>query len=289
MFFAKRQSQKSGRRRSKRVPIIPTLLLVAFVFAAVFAGFMAPHDPLKPSLKSRLKPPVWQDGGTWSHPLGTDLLGRDTLSRLIYGARISLVIVIFVLVIGGSIGGMLGLISGYYGGKIDALIMRTSDAMMAFPILFIALLLVVSLGASLMNIVISLSLVLWARYARLIRGEVLMLMQRDFIAFAKMSGCSALRIMLRHLFPNVLNSFVVALTLQVGWVILVEAVLSFLGAGVPPPEPTWGAMVARGRAYIDSAWWLSAIPGIAIFLVVMSFNLFGDWLRDVLDPKLREM
>ena len=198
-------------------------------------------------------------------------------------------VAIFTLIVGGGVGTIIGLLAGYYGGRLDAVLMRTADSTLAFPIILFAILLVVTLGANMANVVIAIALVLWARYARVIRGEVLAYKERDFIARARVSGCSDLRILTLHLFPNTVNTLLVLLTLQVGWVIIVEASLSFLGAGIPPPTPAWGAMVADGREYVDTAWWVSAFPGIAIMLTVIAFNLFGDWLRDALDPKLRQL
>jgi len=273
----------------RRLPLIPLTIIVGFVVLAVFAGAIAPHDPYTPSLPNKLKPPFWVAGGSLDYPLGTDALGRDILSRLIFGARVSLVVAFLALLLGGVLGGLIGLVSGYIGGKVDSVIMRAADATLAFPAILFALLLAVTLGPSLMNVVIALAVVLWARYARVIRGEVLSLKKQDFIAAAKIAGCSGWRIVFRHLFPNTFNTLLVLLTLQVGWVIIVEASLSFLGAGVPPPTPAWGSMVAEGRQYITTAWWVSLFPGLAILLTVLAYNLFGDWLRDTLDPRLRQV
>ena len=232
---------------------------------------------------------VVRRGGSWSRPLGTDPLGRDVLTRIIFGARISIIIAGAALAIGGGIGTLIGLTAGYYGGKIDIILMRLADITLAFPLILFAILLVMVLGPSMMNVIIAISLVLWARYARVIRGEVLGLMQRDFIARARVSGASDWRIMMRHLLPNVMPTLIVLLTLQVGWVIIVEASLSFLGAGIPPPTPAWGGMLAEGKEYVSTAWWVTTAPGIAIMLVVMAFNLSGDWLRERLDPKQRSI
>jgi peptide/nickel transport system permease protein len=208
---------------------------------------------------------------------------------MIYGARVSLVVGLLGLLVGGGMGAALGMIAGYAGGRVDAFLMRVADTALAFPIILFAILLVVILGGSLITVVIAIALVLWARYARVIRGEVLSLRERDFVAQARIAGCSPQRIILTHLFPNVLNTLVVLLSLQVGWVIIVEASLSFLGAGVPPPTPTWGSMIAEGRDYIASAWWVSFFPGLGILVTVLAFNLFGDWLRDALDPTMRQL
>lgn len=273
----------------RRFPVIPFLVIVGAVFVAVFAGVLAPHDPYTASLANRLKPPFWLQGGSLSYPLGTDLVGRDLLSRMMYGARISLLVAFLAIVVGGFIGATLGLVAGFLGGKVDSVIMRAVDITLGLPMILVALLLVATMTPGVINVVIAVSVVSWARYARVIRGQVLSLRERDFVAAAKTDGCSKFRIIAYHLFPNVLNSLLVVVTLYVGHVIIVEASLSFLGAGVPPPNPTWGGMVAEGRDNITSAWWLSTFPGLAIALVVLSFNIFGDWLRDTWDPKLRQV
>jgi peptide/nickel transport system permease protein len=269
--------------------LIPLLIITVMVTTAVLAEFLTPYSATEISLSNRLRPPFWEKGGSLSHPLGTDPMGRDLLTRMIYGARVSLLVAVLALLAGGGIGAALGLIAGYYGGRLDALIMRVADTTLAFPIILFAILFVVVLGGSLATTVFAVALVLWARYARVIRGEILSLRERDFVAQARIAGCSSTRIMLVHLFPNILNTLVVLLSLQVGWVIIVEASLSFLGAGIPPPTPTWGSMIAEGRDYIATAWWVSFFPGLAILATVLSFNLFGDWLRDALDPKLRQL
>ena len=284
-----RQRSRQAAESLRRAPLIPMVIIFIVIFTAVLAPLLTPYSTTTPSLPDRLTPPVWQEGGTWSHPLGTDALGRDMTTRLMYGGRISMLVALFTLAIGGGIGTAIGLVSGYFGGRVDAVLMRSADSTLAFPIILFAILLVVAVGPNLANVVIAIALVLWARYARVIRGEVLALKERDFIARAKVAGCSHLRILLFHLFPNTVNTLLVLLTLQVGWVIIVEASLSFLGAGIPPPTPAWGSMVSDGREYVDTAWWVSAIPGIAIMLTVVAFNLFGDWLRDTLDPKLRQV
>jgi peptide/nickel transport system permease protein len=247
------------------------------------------ESPTLPSLTDRLQPPFWKEGGSLAHPLGTDPLGRDILTRLMFGARISLLVAFFTLLLGGMGGAMIGLYFGYMRGKIDTVIMRIADATLAFPIILLAILVVSTIGASLVNVIYAIAMVLWARYARIIRGEVLVLKEQDFVAKARVVGCSHFRIMVVHLFPNVVNTLIVLLTLQVGWVIIVEASLSFLGAGVPPPTPAWGSMVSDGRDYIIDAWWVFLFPGLAIMLVVLAFNLLGDWLRDKLDPKLQNV
>jgi peptide/nickel transport system permease protein len=269
--------------------LVPLAIITVMVATAVLADFLTPYSSTEISLSDRLRPPFWEERGSLAHPLGTDPMGRDLLTRMIYGARVSLLVALLALLVGGGIGAALGLIAGYYGGRLDALVMRVADTTMAFPIILFAILFVVIIGSSLATTVFAVALVLWARYARVIRGEVLSLRERDFVAQARIAGCSSARIMLVHLFPNIMNTLVVLLSLQVGWVIIVEASLSFLGAGIPPPTPTWGSMIAEGRDYIATAWWVSFFPGLAILATVLSFNLFGDWLRDALDPKLRQM
>ena len=279
------RSPLAGLRRG---PLVPLTIILFFVLVAIFAPLVTPYSPTKTSLPEKNVPPFWQEGGSISHPLGTDPLGRDIWARLAYGARVSLLVAVSTLALGGVMGTALGLISGYYRA-LDPIVMRASDITIAFPIILFAILLVVIIGAGLINLIIAVGLVIWARYARVIRGEVLTIMTQDYISRAKVAGASDFRIITKHIFPNVVNTLVVLLTLQVGFLIIVESSLSFLGAGVPPPTPAWGSMVASGRDYIVSAWWVSAIPGIAIMLLVIAFNMLGDWLRDRLDPKLRQV
>jgi len=275
--------------KMRRIPIIPLVIIIFFSFIAIFAPYISPYSPYEMALDDRLQPPFWQAGGSLAHPLGTDALGRDLLSRIIFGSRLSLLVAILALFLCGVIGAGIGIISGYLGGRVDIVLMRIADSTLSFPIILFALILMVAWGPMLSNVIIGISLVLWARFARVIRGEVLSLKEKDFIAQARIVGCSSVHIMAYHIFPNILNTLVVLLTLQLGWVIIVEATLSFLGAGIPPPEPAWGSMTADGRNYITTAWWLTIIPGMAIMLVVLAFNLIGDWLRDILDPKLRQV
>lgn len=231
---------------------------------------------------------VVRRAGFPTYILGTDHLGRDLLSRTIYGARISLIMAAVTLGVGGSVGIALGLLAGWYGRWADEIIMRLVDIELSLPLILVALVLVVSLGQSLTIIVAVLAIWIWPRFARMVRGEVLTLKTADYVSLARVSGASTFRIMFVHLFPGTINTLIVVATLQVGIVILVEASLSFLGAGVPPPEPAWGSMVADGRDRLADAWWIATIPGLAVLLTVMSLNLFGDWLRDKLDPRLRQ-
>ncbi len=271
----------------RRLPLLPGAALVLFVAVAVFGPWIAPFDPDATDLLARLGPPSWAGGGG-EHLLGTDRLGRDVLSRIIVGARPSFIAAMATIAVGGVLGTVIGLVAGYLGGRVDAIVMRVADSAISFPLILLALLLSAVAGPGMLTVVTAISLVLWARIARLIRSEVLSVRSRDFVALARVAGMPWPRILLVHVLPNILNTVVVVLTLDLGLVIGVEATLSFLGAGIPPPTPTWGQMVSDGRAYGTSAWWLSLFPGIAIALVVLSFNLTGDWLRDYLDPKLRE-
>jgi len=279
-----------GWHKVKRYPLFAIGILLFFlVIPAVFAPWIAPHEPFQGALSNRLTPPAWQDGGTMEHLLGTDKLGRDQLSRIIYGARISLTVSLIAIFVGGIIGTVLGLISGFFGGRTDAVIMRLVDISLALPTILLALVLVAAVGPSFGTVIIVLIVLLWARYARLVRGETLAIKELDFIARARVAGASPTRIMYRYIFPNVVNSLIVLATLQVGYVILLESALSFLGAGLPRAEPAWGVMVADGRELIVTAWWVSMFPGLAIMLTVLALNLVGDWLRDHLDPKLRNL
>lgn len=271
-------------------PIIPLLILViTLIFPAIFANVISPHDPVEVNLSDRLLPPAWQAGGSWNYVLGTDRHGFDILSRIIHGARISLSISLLAIALGGGVGTVLGLLAAYAGGWVDNLIMRIVDIKLAFPSILLALVLVAVSGPGFQTVVVVIALLLWARFARMVRGEALAIKQQDFIARAQVSGASPTRIMARHIFPNVVNTVVVLATLEVGHVIILESTLSFLGAGLVKPTPAWGLMVADGRTLIVTAWWLFFFPTMAIVLTVLSMNLMGDWLRDRLDPKLRNV
>ena len=286
---------------ARRFPILPALvLMILLVIPAIFAEVLSRHNPIVGELSDRLQPPAWvgpemedgrvvEEGGSWAFPLGTDRAGRDILTRMIHGARVSLTVAVLAIAAGGILGSVLGLIAGYKGGWVDHLIMRLVEAFLAFPFILMALVLVTILGSSLGTVVVTISILLWARFARLARGETLSIKSRDFIDRARASGCSNTRIMVRHVFPNIVNPLLVVVTLEVGHVILLESTLSFLGAGLPLPTPAWGLMVSEGRDLIVSNWWVSFFPGLAIMLTVLSMNLLGDWMRDRLDPKLRQV
>jgi len=283
----------SGRFAALRlsgVPLIPMAILAALVLIALFADVLAPHDPEVGSLGDRFQPPAWLAGGSDKHLLGTDHLGRDVLSRLILGARVSVVVGFTAVIVAGILGTGLGILAGYLGGWVDQVIMRITDTWLALPALTFAIFLAAIVGPSEMNIVIILGAVYWTRYARVIRGEVLSIKERDFVRLAVVAGCSKRTIMRRHVLPNVVNSAVVLATLMLGVVIVTEAALSFLGVGVPPPKPAWGLMLADGKKGLMAGyWWLTVLPGACIMLMVLAANLLGDWLRVKLDPQLRQL
>ena len=273
------------RIRRLKLPWIPIFIMAVLLICAVFAPLLAPHDPTAISmLEGRLAPLENAD-----FPLGTDILGRDMLSRLIYGARTSVFISLVALGTGAFVGTVLGLTAGYRGGWIDILIMRAADAALGFPTVLVAMIIVTILGAGIENIILAVVVTVWARFARMIRGDVLSIKELDFVTFARIAGLSSPVIIARHIFPNTINTLLVITSLQVGQVILLEASLSFLGLGLPPGDPAWGIMVSEGRAVLLPVWWLSLLPGLAITIVVLAFNFFGDWMRDTLDPKLRRI
>lgn len=280
----------------RRWPVLPVLVLATLVFAALFAPAVAPYDPLEQSLRAKNAPGFWNSGWyaerprvTERHLLGADHVGRDILSRIIFGARISLMVATVAVTSGLLVGATLGLLSGWYGGIIDELISRIVDIWYAIPYLLVALVVVIVLGQSLAVMMGVLALVAWTGFVRNVRAEVLTLRERDYVLMARVAGASTPRILLRHILPGVTNTIMVIATLNVGGLILTEATLSFLGAGIPAPTPAWGLMIAEGRDDLATAWWASFFPGMAIALVVMSFNFVGDWLRDWLDPRLRQL
>jgi peptide/nickel transport system permease protein len=280
---------------ARRWPVIPILILAVLVICAIFAGSIAPYSPLKNSLRERNVPPAWVEGGSSAHWFGTDHVGRDVMSRLIHGARISLTVMAIAVSTGLAAGVTLGLVSGYFGGWVDEIIQRIVDIWNALPFLLIVLVVVIvvrkrELQLSQTTLIMAmLALLTWSNFVKNIRAEALTLRERDYVMAARIAGASHFRILWRHLLPGVVNTSIVIATLSTGGLILAEAALSFLGAGIPPPTPAWGLMVAEGREYIATAWWLVVIPGMAIFLVVMSLNFIGDWLRDRLDPRLRQL
>ena len=277
--------------RSRQFPVLPLAILVPFILIALSADLIAPYDPTEPIPGAKIfEPPFWMEGGSAHALLGTDFQSRDLLSRLIFGARVSLIVGVMGTLVAGSIGTALGILAGYLRGWVDQVIMRLTDAWLALPALVFAIFLATMLGPSMWNIVVILGAVYWTRYARVIRGEVLSLREREFVKLAEIAGGSRTRVIFRHILPNVLNSTMVLASLTIGVVIIAEASLSFLGVGVPPPEPAWGSMLADGRSMLMVGdWWLTIFPGLGILLVVLATQLLGDWLRVRLDPQLRNM
>ena len=273
----------------RRWPVIPVAIVLILVFVAIFAELVAPHDPLEGDLEDVRVGPVWDEEGSSKFLLGTDHIGRGVLSRMIFGARISLLVASVVLVAGAALGTVVGLVSGYVGGLVDEALMRLVDFVFALPFIVVALVASVVWGPSLELVIILLALFTWAPFARQVRAETLQLKTTDYVALARVAGASGLRIALKHILPGVVNTVMVLSSLQVGSLILTESVLSFLGVGIPPPQPSWGSMVSEGRQYVATDWWISFFPGCAILLIVFSMNFFGDWLRDKLDPRLRQI
>jgi peptide/nickel transport system permease protein len=273
----------------KRLPLIPVLFLLPLIIFGIFGNFIAPHDPylIQPALK--LIPPVWTDGGNLTYLLGTDHMGRDVLSRIIVGARSTLIVSLCGVAVAGFIGVLLGMIGGYSQGLLDNLLMRITDMQMAIPPILLALLLSAVMHGGLTTIIIVIAVTFWAPYARVIRGETISFKQRDFVALARVAGCSSGRILAKHIFPNIISTITVLVTLQLGSAIMVESALTFLGVGLQPPAVAWGLMIADGRIYIATAWWIPIFAGLAIMITVLGANLLGDWLRDTLDPRLRQL
>ena len=282
--------ERALRKLVRRPPALFGLFCVAMVVIwAAVPGLFAPLDPLDQSLDRYLKPPGYVDAEGRTYWLGTDQQGRDILSRIIWGSRISLIVGIATVLVSGLIGITLGLLAGFFGGKLDAVISRIVDTALAIPFILLAMALIAILGASLQNIVLAIALRTWIVYARVVRGEVLALKEHEFVTGARATGCTTLRILVRYLLPNVLSSSIVVGTLYLGRMIIIEASLSFLGVGVPPPTPTWGGMLSDGRAFLETAWWIAFFPGVVLMLTVLGVNLLGDWLRDVLDPRMKRV
>ena len=269
-----------------RVALVGLAVIVVSAALATLAPALAPADPARNDLLARLTPPAWMVGGSWAHPLGTDTLGRDVVSRLLYGARVSLIVGFSAVVLAGVLGVLLGLVSGYYGGRLDDALMRLGDVQLAFPALVLAIAVLAVVGSGLGNVVLVLGVTGWVTYARIARGETLSLRHREFVEGARALGARDAEILWRHVLPNVLPSITVVATFSVARTIIAEASLSFLGLGIPPPAPSWGAMLDEGRNYLTTGWWLALFPGLAILAVVLGINVVGDWLRDTLDPRL---
>ena len=273
----------------RRWPVIPGVILATLVICAIFASQVAPHSFRATDLRQRNAPPIWMEGGTSARILGGDVVGRDILSRLIHGARVEMMVATISLFGGAILGTIIGLVAGYYGGVVDEVLMRLVDIWFSIPFLLFALVVAIAFTPSLQVVLILLAILAWSVFVRNIRAEVLVIKTTDYVSSARVAGASTLRLMVRHFFPGIVNTMMVIASLRVGQLILAESSLSFLGAGIPAPTPAWGVMVADGRNYLDVAWWVSTLPGVAILLTVMSFNFLGDWLRDRLDPRLRQI
>jgi len=276
-----------SKRLLRSFPYLPAFILVAFVFASLGAGLVAPHDPREQDILGSLLPPAWGPGGEMDYPLGTDHLGRDILSNILYGARVSLAVGFFSLLISAAIGVPLGLVAGYVGGRFDAFVMRAVDVQLSLPTILVALVVLAFLGAGLTKVILVIGVVGWAAYARIMRSSVLQVRTRDFVSGAQALGASTPRILMRHILPNAFTPLLVQLSVDFPRVVLLEATLSFLGLGVSIDTPSLGLMISSGQDHLFSGgWWLSALPGVALTLLVLSVNLIGDWLRDALDPRL---
>ena len=285
------RTRRAVAKAAREAPLVAVVILGALIVVALLADVLAPYDPTVPVKDAEMfAPPFWMQGGSLATPLGTDFQGRDILSRLIYGARVSLIVGIMGTLVAGSIGTFMGILSGYAGGWVDQIIMRVTDAWLALPALVFAIFLAAMVGPSMWNIVAILGGVYWTRYARVIRGEVLTLREREFVKLAEIAGASRLRVIKKHILPNVLNTATVLASLTVGVVIIAEASLSFLGVGVPPPQPAWGLMLSEARPTLMAGqWWLTVFPGVCILLIVLATQLLGDWLRVRLDPQTRNL
>jgi len=265
------------------------IMVLGVIFSAVFAPLISPHDPILQDVEKRLIPPMGQEGADSNYLLGTDHLGRDIVSRLIYGARISIVVSVSAVALSAVLGTLIGLFSGFYGGKVDNIFMRIADVQLAFPFILLAIAIIAVLGPNLQNIILTMGITGWVIYARVVRAEVLSLREKEFITSVRALGGSNGRIIFNHLFPNVVPPIIVIVTLEMARMIIMEAALSFLGLGIQPPTPTWGGMLADGRVYLVTSWWLATFPGLVIMLVVLGINLLGNWLRDMLDPRLTQL
>lgn len=279
---------RTGRRLlPPLMPTLPIVGLVIFTIAGIAAPILTPYDPVRNDLTNALQPPFWTSDGSFDHPLGTDNFGRDIVARILYGARVSLLVATIAIAITVMIGTTIGIAAGYLGGWVDSVLMRIVDVALTLPMILVALVLSIAVGPSLTNLVVVIGVLLWPRLARLVRGETLLLKHQDYVRYAVAIGIPGWRVALRHAFPNVLPTVLVLATLEIGHVILLEASLSFLGAGIPQPQASWGSMIENGRALVATGWWVALFPGLAIMFVVLSSNSLGDWLRDHLDPRTR--
>lgn len=286
---AKRWRKVGRKLLENKGAVFGLIMVLGVILASIFAPLISPHDPILQDVEKRLLPPFWQAGADPAYILGTDHLGRDILSRLIYGARISLVISTSAVSFSAILGTIIGLLSGFYGGRIDNIFMRLADVQLAFPFILLAIAIIAVLGPNLQNIIIVMGITGWVIYARVIRAEVLSLREKEFITSIKALGGSNSRIIFKHLFPNVIPPCIVIISLEMARMIIMESALSFLGLGIQPPTPTWGGMLADGRVYLFTSWWLATFPGLVIMLVVLGINLLGNWMRDILDPRLTQL
>ncbi len=280
---------KKAIRFSRKWPVFSVALLSMLVFVGVFAPLIAPDDPIRPSLAERNAPPFWYSDAKYTRFLGADQLGRDVFSRLVHGARISLIVVTVSLFTGMIVGSVMGLVAGYFGGIIDEVLMRIVDVWLSIPFILLAMVSTIIFGQSFTVLVFLLALFSWVPFVRLVRAQTLGLKELDYIAMSKVVGSSRYRIISRHILPGTINTIVVIASLRVGQLIAVESILSFLGAGIPPPTPSWGVMINDGRGYITDAWWIAFFPGMTIVLIVLAANFLGDWMRDHFDPRLRQL
>jgi len=271
----------------RRTALFGMLVVLLVMLGAVAAPLVAPFDPLEQDIGQRLREPGWQDAQGRVHALGTDHLGRDILARIIFGSRIALLVGLAAVMISGVLGMVIGLVAGYFGGRMDDLLMRLADIQLAFPFILLAIAVIGVLGPSLRNIIIVIGVSSWVVYARVVRGEVLSIREREYVHAAVALGSRHWRVLVTHVLPNTFTPWLVVATLDMARVIVIESALSFLGLGVQPPTPTWGGMLADGRVYLSTAWWLATFPGLAILITVLGINLFGDGLRDTLDPRLK--
>lgn len=274
--------------KKNRMAVAGLVIVIFFVLIGIFSPWLILHDPNEQDIFNRFQPPVWMEGGSWEHPLGTDELGRDLWSRIIYGSRVSLALGITVAFFATTLGIIMGLVSGYYGGTVDSIIQRIVDILLAFPYLVFAIALMAVLGRGVFNLFLVLLYKEWVTPCRVVRGEVLAARESEYVEAARAVGASDFHIMFKEILPNVFSSVIVVATLRVAWIILMEASLSFIGVGVPLDIPSWGMIIADGRGYITQYWWLSTFPGLAILLTVLGINLMGQGLRDALDPRLKE-
>jgi peptide/nickel transport system permease protein len=274
------------RLARRRTALVGLGVVVMVLLAALFAPWLSPFDPLEQDINQRLKEPGWQTAAGRIHVLGTDHLGRDILARVIFGSRIALVVGLSAVLISGVLGMAIGLVAGYFGGKVDDFFMRLADIQLAFPFILLAIAVIAVRGPTLFNIILVIGVSSWVVYARVVRGEVLSIREREFVQAAIALGSRDGRVLVRHVLPNAFTPWLVVATLDMARVIVIESALSFLGLGVQPPTPTWGGMLADGRVYLSTAWWLATFPGLAIFVTVLGINLLGDGLRDTLDPRL---